>query len=70
MAKAAPKTTRDAFLRPLLRKKGFSVHDWAKKANVDFHTANNYLRGKTKPHPTNLKKLADALGINVARLPE
>jgi lambda repressor-like predicted transcriptional regulator len=61
---------REAFLSPILKKKGFSVHDWAKTAKVDFHTANNYLRGKTKPHPTNLKKLADALGVEVANLPE
>jgi hypothetical protein len=63
-------TTREPFLRPILDQKGFSIHDWAKKANVDFHTANDYLTGKTKPHPNTLKKLADALGLKVASLPK
>jgi hypothetical protein len=61
--------TRKASLEPLLAERGFSVHDWAKSANVDFHTANDYLRGKTRPHPSTLKKLAQALGIEVATLP-
>lgn len=62
--------TREAFLRPILDKNGFSVHGWATEANVDFHTANDYLKGKTKPYPDTLKKLANALGIEVATLPE
>lgn len=61
---------RKAFLGQLLEEKGFSVHDWAKAAEVDFHTANGYLTGKTKPHPNTLKKLADALGVKVANLPK
>jgi hypothetical protein len=64
------KVTRKAFITPILEKKGFSVHDWATKAHVDFHTANNYLKGKTKPFPATLKKLADALGVEIARLPD
>jgi hypothetical protein len=67
---AAPGNRREAFLRPILVEKGFSVHDWANEAEVDFHTANDYLKGKSKPYPTTLKKLADALGIEVAKLPE
>lgn len=66
---AATGNTREAFLRPILDKKGFSVHDWARRANVDFHTADNYLKGKTKPYPDTLKKLADALGTEVEKLP-
>jgi hypothetical protein len=62
--------TREAFLKPILKEKGFSVHDWAKVARVDFHTANDYLKGKTNPHASNLKKLADALGVEVAKLPK
>jgi hypothetical protein len=62
--------TREAFLRPILDAKGFSVHDWASRARVDFHTANDYLTGKTKPHAANRKKLADALAIEVAKLPK
>jgi hypothetical protein len=66
---SAPSNTREVFFRPILDKKGFSIHDWAKQASVDFHTANNYLKGKTKPYPATIKKLADALGIEVAKLP-
>jgi hypothetical protein len=67
--KAAARNTREELLRPILEEKGFSVHDWAKAAKVDFHTADNYLKRKTKPHPNTLKKLADALGIEVAKMP-
>lgn len=61
--------TREEFLRPMLKTKGLSVHGWARKANVDFHTADNYLKGKTKPNPDTLKSLADALGLKVEELP-
>ena len=44
--KALDGKTREVALRPMLRERGFSVHDWAKAASVDFHTANNYLKGK------------------------
>jgi hypothetical protein len=60
--------TREGFLRPILDKKGFSVHEWARKAKVDFHTADNYLKAKTQPRPDTLKNLADALGVTVKRL--
>ncbi|MGC2529827.1 MAG: helix-turn-helix transcriptional regulator [Candidatus Acidiferrum sp.] len=64
------RNTRKAFIKPILDKQGLSIHDWATKANVDFHTANNYLKGKTKqPYPATLKKLAEALGIEVTKLP-
>lgn len=61
---------RKTFLGPILDEKGFSVHDWARAATVDFHTANDYLTGKTRPHPNTLKKLADALGVKVPSLPK
>jgi hypothetical protein len=67
---ASADNTRKAFLGPILDEKGFSVHDWAESAKVDFHTANDYLTGKTKPHPSTLKKLADALGLKVTNLPK
>jgi lambda repressor-like predicted transcriptional regulator len=67
---AAPSNAREAFIRPILEKKGFSVHKWATVAKVDFHTADNYLKGKAKPYPDTLKSLADALGVEVAKLPE
>ena len=52
----------------ILDEKGFSVHDWANAAKVDFHTANDFLYGRTRPHPSTLKKLADALGVTVTTL--
>jgi lambda repressor-like predicted transcriptional regulator len=60
---------REAFFRTILKEKGLSVHDWAVKANVDFHTADKYLKGKRKPYPGTLKKLADALDVDVTKLP-
>jgi lambda repressor-like predicted transcriptional regulator len=66
---AVVSNTREAFLKPILKKTGFSIRAWARKANVDFHTADNYLKGKTKPNPDTLKELADALGVKVEELP-
>jgi Helix-turn-helix len=68
-AKVSDGNTREIVLRPILSSKGLSVHDWAKGAGVDFHTANRYLKGKIKPHASTLKKLADALGVEVDKLP-
>jgi lambda repressor-like predicted transcriptional regulator len=59
---------REAFLRAMLDERGLSIHDWAVKAGVDFHTADNYLKGKSKPYPATLKKLAGALGVDVAKI--
>lgn len=67
---ASRKPMRAKFIKPILEQNGFSIHDWAKKAGVDFHTANNYLRGKTRPFPETRKKLADAIGIKVNQLPK
>jgi hypothetical protein len=36
---------------------------------VDFHTANDYLKGKTNSYKSTRKKLADALGVPVEELP-
>jgi lambda repressor-like predicted transcriptional regulator len=55
-------------LKALLKQRGLSTHGWATQAGVDFHTADDYLKGKTKPYPDTLKKLADALGIKVEEL--
>jgi ribosome-binding protein aMBF1 (putative translation factor) len=69
LTNVADSSARETALRMILDQKGFSVHDWAKKAGVDFHTASNYRKGKTKPYPSTRKKLADALGIKVEDLP-
>jgi hypothetical protein len=70
MNAAASTNMREVFVRTILQKEGLSIHDWATRTNVDFHTADNYLKGKTKkPYPATLKKLAHALGIEVGKLP-
>jgi hypothetical protein len=60
---------RQAFVLPLLNSKGWSILDWAKQSEVDFHTANDYLKGKTNPFLSTRKKLSDALHINAKDLP-
>jgi hypothetical protein len=62
--------TRAAFITPILEKKGWSILDWANNSGVDFHTANDYLRGSTKPYASTRKKLADSLGVTVDELPK
>src|SRR5258708_2480699 len=61
---------RAAFVKPILERKGWSILDWAIESRVDFHTASDYLKGKTKPYPSTRKKLADALGVPVRDLPK
>jgi len=60
---------REAFVRPRLESMGWSILDWAKNSGVDFHTANDYFKGETKPYPSTRKKLADSLGITAKDLP-
>jgi hypothetical protein len=67
----APRSSgREAIIRPILTKIGFSICDWATAAKVDFHTADNYLKGKSSPHPSTLKKLAEALQLTPDALPK
>jgi hypothetical protein len=60
---------RQAFVTPRLEKKGWSPLDWANHATVDFHTANDYLNGTTKPYNSTRSKLANALGVDIEKLP-
>jgi hypothetical protein len=60
---------RQAFVLPLLKHKGWSVTQWAVEAEVDFHTANDYLEGQTTPRSSTRLKLAQALGVPVDQLP-
>ncbi|HKW35535.1 MAG TPA: helix-turn-helix transcriptional regulator [Candidatus Acidoferrum sp.] len=62
-------TTRKTVLMTLLAKKDFSVHDWAKEAGVDWHTADNYLNGRAKPYQSTIGKLARALGVGAEDMP-
>ncbi|MGB9256166.1 MAG: hypothetical protein WCC25_15110, partial [Candidatus Korobacteraceae bacterium] len=61
---------RAAFVDPLLRKEGWSTGDWAQNSNVDFHTANDYLKGRTKPTRSTRKRLAESLSLAADDLPE
>ena len=42
-----PRTPRQDFVLPMLDKKGWSILDWANQSHVDFHTANDFLKGTT-----------------------
>jgi hypothetical protein len=61
---------RVSFVVPILETKGWSIQDWAMAARIDFHTANDYLKGATKPYRSTRKKLADSLGVAVEKLPK
>jgi transcriptional regulator with XRE-family HTH domain len=65
-----PADQRDSFVLPILAKKGWSIHEWAVNAEVDFHTANDYLKGKTRPFRSTRVKLAESLGVTVDDLPK
>jgi hypothetical protein len=60
---------RKQLIDPILTRKGWSIHDWAVQSEVDFHTANDYLMGKTNPFRSTRKKLATSLGVAVETLP-
>ncbi len=60
---------RKSFVSPILASKGWSILDWASNSDVDFNTANNYLKGKTKPYESTRAKLAKSLGVEVQKLP-
>lgn len=68
--KVKSKNQRKSLVMPILRTKGWSILDWAMNSGVDFHTANDYLNAKTKPYSSTRKKLAEALGVEVNRLPK
>ncbi len=61
---------RAAFVMPILDSKGWSILDWANECNVDFHTANDFLRDRTKSYRSTRKKLAEGLGVPVESLPK
>jgi hypothetical protein len=65
----SPSSERQSFVLPILAKKGWSTLDWAIASEVDFHTADNYLKGTSKPYNSTRAKLAKSLGVEVHRLP-
>jgi lambda repressor-like predicted transcriptional regulator len=56
-------------IQPMLDSHGWSVHEFAKRAGVDFNTVKLYLKGMRRPYPSTRKKMADALGIRLEDLP-
>lgn len=61
--------SREALVLPILEAKGWSVLDWATDAEVAYHTADDYLKGKRRPYRSTIKKLAESLGLTVQQLP-
>jgi len=61
---------RKIFVDPILEEKGWSVLDWANEAEVAYHTAADYLAGKTTPYSSSRLKLAKALNVSIQRLPK
>ena len=64
------KTSRKAFVIPLLDAKGWSILDWANEAEVSHATAIDYLENKTKSYRSTRLKLAKALNVPVEQLPK
>ena len=60
---------RAAFVMPILVTKGWSIFEWATDAKVDFHTANDYLKGTKNSYNSTRTKLAASLGVKVEDLP-
>jgi lambda repressor-like predicted transcriptional regulator len=69
-ATAAFDGERQSFVQRILDKKGWSTNRLAVEAGLDFHTVNDYLKGKTRSNRSTRKQLADALVIAVEELPE
>lgn len=57
-------SSREKRLRSLLVQKGWSTNDLAVHSGVDFHTADNFIKGKTKSYPNTRNKMAKALEVD------
>jgi hypothetical protein len=60
---------RRRVVQPILDDKAWSTYQWALEANVNHHTAYDYLSGKRNPNRSTRLALAKALGIDVKALP-
>lgn len=67
--KAGTSEARHALVDPILTHNGWSIGDWANKAGVAYHTADNWLSGRKKSYKSTIQKLAKALNIPVEKLP-
>lgn len=64
------RNTREAVVLPLLEAKGWSILEWADNSYLAYHTAADYLAGKTDPYRSTRKKLAESIGLSVQQLPK
>jgi lambda repressor-like predicted transcriptional regulator len=64
-----PQDKRKAVMQALLAERGWSINDLASHAGIDFHTANRFVEGSGKCYSSTRKKLADAFGMSVDKLP-
>ena len=55
-------------LHILMDDKGITAYRLSKELGVHQTTISNWLRGKTVPNITYLKKIADALGVSLSHL--
>lgn len=61
---------RNAFVEPILRKKGMTRSKWAIRSGVDPSVIYDYLSGKSSPRPESRNLMAEAIGIQERDLPE
>lgn len=66
---STPASCRRKAVQRILDQKGWSATDWAAEAQVDPHTAIDYLDGRTRPRQSSRVKMARALGVDVTDLP-
>lgn len=60
---------RKAVIEPLLEEKGWSVLDWATESGVAYHTAADFLAGKTRSYRSTRVKLAKSIGLSIQQFP-
>jgi hypothetical protein len=68
--RSKPLNKRQAFVLPILKRRGWSTPDWAKNSDVDFHTADSYLKNESRPYRSTRAKFAKSLGVEFDDLPE
>lgn len=63
-------TQRQAFIDPILAKKGLTRSKWASRAGVDPSVVYGYMDGTSSPRADTRKALADVLGVEASDLPQ
>lgn len=60
---------RKAAIEPILEEKGWSVLDWATESEVAYHTAADFLAGRTRAYRSTRVKLAKSIGLSIQQFP-